>query len=68
MKENVLKWLSLILKGLSVLTGLAAYNSMIPEKWMPIAAIVFAAASLLKDTVTRVGDLIDNGKEDGSFK
>jgi len=30
--------------------------------------IVFTAASLLKDTVKRIGDLLDDGKPNSSFK
>jgi len=30
--------------------------------------IVFAAASLLKDTVNRIGDLVDDGLPNSSFK
>jgi len=30
--------------------------------------IVFAAASLLKDTVNRIGDLVDDGLPNKSFK
>lgn len=30
--------------------------------------IIFAAASLLKDVVNRVGDLIDDGRQNQSFK
>jgi hypothetical protein len=34
----------------------------------PAGLIVFAAASFLKDTVNRVGDLLDDGKSNDSFK
>jgi hypothetical protein len=30
--------------------------------------IVFAAASLLKDTTNRIGDLLDDGKPNKSFR
>jgi len=30
--------------------------------------IVFAAASILKDAVNRIGDLMDDGKPNQSFK
>jgi hypothetical protein len=30
--------------------------------------VIFAAASLLKDTVNRIGDLLDDGKVNQSFK
>jgi hypothetical protein len=33
-----------------------------------VGIIVFAAASFLKDVVNRVGDLIDDGRPNQSFK
>ena len=33
-----------------------------------IGVLVFAAASLLKDTVNRIGDLVDDGLPNSSFK
>jgi len=34
----------------------------------PIGLMVFAASSLPKDAVNRIGDLADDGKPNGSFK
>lgn len=34
----------------------------------PIDVYIFTEASVLKDVVNRVGDLVDNGMENGSFK
>jgi len=34
----------------------------------PIGIYVFAGASILKDVVNRIGDLADDGNENGSFK
>jgi hypothetical protein len=33
-----------------------------------LGVLVFAAASLLKDTVNRIGDLVDDGVPNSSFK
>jgi hypothetical protein len=33
-----------------------------------LEVVIFAAASLLKDTVNRVGDLVDDGQPTQSFK
>lgn len=68
MKQTVLKILSWSLKVLAVLGGGAAYMHMIPEKWGAIAVLVFGLASILKDTVNRIGDLLDDGKANQSFK
>lgn len=67
-KEKILHILSLTTKYVSVVIGLASYNNYIPAKWQGVALIAFAAASILKDTVNRIGDLVDDGKENGSFK
>ena len=33
-----------------------------------VGVLVFAAASILKDAVNRIGDLMDDGKPNQSFK
>ena len=33
-----------------------------------VGAVIFAAASLLKDSVNRIGDLLDDGKPNQSFR
>jgi hypothetical protein len=33
-----------------------------------VGVIVFAAASILKDAVNRIGDLLDDGQSNQSFK
>jgi hypothetical protein len=66
--QTTLKVLSLIGKGLAVITGLAAYSNIIPAKWSGVAVIVFGVASVLKDTVNRVADILDDGQANNSFK
>lgn len=68
MKANILKVITWTAKAASVMTGLAAYMHYIPEQFKDVAIITFAAASLLKDTVNRIGDLVDDGKENNSFE
>ena len=63
-KANVLKWLSLAGKGLGLLGGFGAIPFVSPEK----GVLIFAASSILKDVVNRVGDLLDDGKVNDSFK
>lgn len=67
-KQDVLKWLSLAGKGLSLLTGLAAWANYIPPKYAALAILAFGIASILKDTVNRIGDLVDDGIANNSFK
>jgi len=66
--QTVLKWLALVVKGLSVVAGLAAYADALPPKWAGIAVLAFGFASILKDAVNRVGDLLDDGTINNSFK
>jgi hypothetical protein len=60
--EKTLKILSWVGKAV----GLAASVDLTPmhPKYGPI---VFFAASLLKDTINRLGDFLDDGKANGSF-
>ena len=59
-----LKYLSYIGK----IAGFVSALNVIPFVDPKIGIIAFAAASLLKDTVNRIGDLIDDGKPNQSFK
>jgi len=60
--------LTTIVKGLSLISGLAAYAEVIPAKFLPIAALVFALASTLKDIVITIGDYMDDKQLNQSFK
>ena len=64
MKTKILKWITLIVKGFAVVSGLGAIPFVSPEKGM----VVFMIASFGKDTLTRLGDFLDDGKENQSFK
>jgi len=63
-----MKNITTIVKILSVVSGLAAYNDIIPAKLAPIALLVFATASTLKDLFVKVGDYADDKQINGSFK
>jgi hypothetical protein len=67
-KENVLKWTTLVGKVLTLASGLAIYADKLPAEWAPVLVIVFGAFSILKDLVNRIGDLVDDGKLNQSFK
>mgnify|MGYP000393808776 FL=1 len=70
MKTKILLWLSLIVKAVSVITGLSALPqlALLPPEWMAYAGFAFAAASVIKDVCNRIGDLLDDGKLNQSFK
>ncbi len=70
MKTKILLWLAFLVKIASLITGLAAFPQMhlLPAEWMAYATLTFAAASVLKDTANRIGDLLDDGKVNQSFK
>ncbi len=61
---KALKYLSLVGKIAGFVTAL----NVIPFVDPTLGVIVFAAASILKDTVNRIGDLLDDGKPNASFK
>jgi hypothetical protein len=59
-----LKYLSLAGK----IAGLVSALNVIPFVDPAVGVIVFAAASILKDTVNRIGDLVNDGLPNQSFK
>jgi hypothetical protein len=61
---KALKYLSFLGK----LAGLVSALQVIPFVDPAVGVIVFAAASLLKDLVNRIGDLLDDGQPNASFK
>jgi len=63
-KAKIIKLLTLIAKGAGAITAL----NMIPFVSPDIGVLVFLVASLVKDTVNRVGDLADDGIKNDSFK
>lgn len=70
MKTKLLLWLALVVKFTSLVTGLAAVPQLhlLPAEWMGYATLAFAGASILKDSANRIGDLLDDGKINQSFK
>lgn len=61
---KALKYLSYVGK----LAGFISALNVIPFVDPAVGVVIFAAASILKDTVNRVGDLLDDGKANQSFK
>ena len=58
--SNILLVLSYVAKA----TGFIATLNAIPCVAPSTGVIIFFVASLLKDTVDRIGDFLDNGKSD----
>ena len=58
-----LKYLSFVGK----IAGLVSAVNVIPFVDPAVGVIIFAAASLLKDSVNRIGDLLDDGQPNESF-
>ena len=50
------------------LAGFVTVLNVIPFVDPKIGLIVFAAASIIKDTTNRIGDLLDDGQVNASFK
>ncbi len=63
-RPETLKYLTHVGK----LAGFVATLNVIPFVDPAVGVIVFAAASILKDTVNRIGDLLDDGQPNQSFK
>ena len=61
---KALKYLTYVGK----LAGFVTALNVIPFVDPAVGVIVFAAASILKDTVNRIGDLMDDGQPNQSFK
>jgi divalent metal cation (Fe/Co/Zn/Cd) transporter len=61
---KALKYLSFAGKLAGFITALGSIPFVDPA----VGVIVFAAASLLKDAVNRIGDLLDDGQPNQSFK
>lgn len=53
---------------LGKLAGFVAALDGLPFIDPKLGVVIFAAASILKDTVNRLGDLLDDGKPNQSFK
>lgn len=66
--QTALKWIGIVVKVLSLAVGLSSYTNLIPAKWLPVAVIVFGVASVLKDAAIHLGDLLDDGVQNNSFK
>lgn len=63
-KTSVLKNVTLIGKIAGIVSGLGAVP-FIPEQY---GLLIFLVASVIKDVVNRVGDYLDDGVENKSFK
>lgn len=57
-----------VIKWLSVLAGLASVAEALPPKVAGWAIAAFGIVSALKDSLVRVGDLLDDGVRNDSFK
>lgn len=70
MIKKLLLWLALAVKLLSVISfaGSLPALALLPAQYMAYATLAFGVASVLKDTCNRLGDLLDDGKINQSFK
>jgi hypothetical protein len=50
------------------LAGFVSALNVIPFVDPKLGVLIFAAASILKDSVNRIGDMLDDGKPNQSFK
>lgn len=68
--KKLLLWLSLAVKVLSLLSlaGTMPGLALVPEKYQLYLGLIFGTASLSKDFCNRLGDFLDDGKINQSFK
>ena len=64
MRERGMSNILLILSYVAKAAGFVATLNAIPCVAPTTGVIIFFVASLLKDTVDRIGDFLDNGKSD----
>ena len=64
MREKGMSNTLLILSYVAKAAGFVATLNVIPYVAPSTGVIIFFVASLLKDTVDRIGDFLDNGKSD----
>ena len=57
-----------VVKWLSIISGMASMAEMLPPKIAGYAVAAFAIVSALKDTLIKVGDMLDDGQRNDSFK
>jgi len=62
--QKMVLYLSYVAKAAGFVASLNAIPFIKPEQGI----LLVLGASLVKDTVNRLADFIDNGKEDGSFQ
>jgi hypothetical protein len=60
---KALKYLSLVGKLAGFVSALGSVPFIDPK----LGIIIFAAASIIKDTTNRIGDIVDDGKSNQSF-
>lgn len=68
MKDKTIRILSSVTKFASLGAGLTAYADVIPHKYLPVAMLAFGIASTVKEFAMSLGDQLDDGKKNGSFK
>jgi hypothetical protein len=61
---KALKYISLVGK----LAGFVSALNVIPFVDPKLGVLIFAAASILKDSANRIGDLLDDGQPNQSFR
>lgn len=67
-KALILKVLSATGTVLGTAGGIAAYNDILPQKWLPYAVVLGTVSVSLHKVVTTLGDLLDDGQLNDSFK
>ncbi len=67
-KASILKGLSTVCNVLGAASGLSTVAGFLPPKYAGIAVVVLVAAQELHKAALAIGDQIDDGQANGSFK
>ena len=66
--KKLLPFLSPVIKGAGlVAAGIAKFSVFLPESWVIYGLMVGLAASTVGDFARKLGDLLDDGVENGSY-
>lgn len=70
MNTKIIRGIAAVIKVLSAIAAIGSTPAvhLLPEKYMVIALLVLGITSASKDFLITLGDWLDDGKKNGSFK
>lgn len=68
MKPKVMLWMMRGVRALSAVGALGAVTEVLPMEVGNWAVVAFVVVTALKDFLIKLGDVLDDGKDNQSFK